>query len=283
MNRKSWDALRTVLGQNKKDDFDTWLELCALLDAWDDEAELPQAVALANKHLAQWTDEERSVPADWAERLLAGAPDPRFGIARHLELTNYKFGKVKLDVAALARCPALSGITRLTLWKSHIGDEGVAALAGSEYATALRALNLSENNVSDVGVAVLAGSSYLAGLAELYLIGNSITDRGARDLAGSARFPDLLALDLGKNHITSEGAVAIAASPNLRRLRSLGLAESQVGEVGALAILDSRAMPELRHLNLSKCSIPKRVIDDLLRHPRCAELETFWISESSLA
>ena len=159
------------------------MELCSLLDAWLDEAELPQVVELANTELARWADEERPVPADWAKRILAGAMDPRYCIARHLDLTNYKFGKVKLDVAALARCLALSRITRLTLWKDRIGDEGAIALASSEYATALRALNLSENNVSDIGVAALAGSGRLAGLEELFLLGNSITDRGACDLA----------------------------------------------------------------------------------------------------
>jgi Ran GTPase-activating protein (RanGAP) involved in mRNA processing and transport len=118
-------------------------------------------------------------------------------------------------VRALARSPALTGLTHLELGLNGITDEGAKALARSRYLGNLRRLDFQLNHIGDEGVAALARSKVLQSVTHLTLNANRIGLKGIRALARSPNLSRLRRLDLHNNFIDDRCALALARSPTL--------------------------------------------------------------------
>jgi len=86
---------------------------------------------------------------------------------------------------AVASCPHIRRLIRVSFWLNGIGDDGIRALAMSHFLTQLRSLDLRNNELSDLGVEALALSPNFSGLTVLNLASNKIGSVGVRALAGS--------------------------------------------------------------------------------------------------
>jgi uncharacterized protein (TIGR02996 family) len=78
---------------------------------------------------------------------------------------------------AICRSPHLGSLTRLRLWRSDFGDDGVRELIDSGRLSRLTLLDLSKGAITDQGAALLARQPELAGM-EVNLDDNSLTDEG---------------------------------------------------------------------------------------------------------
>jgi uncharacterized protein (TIGR02996 family) len=124
---------------------------------------------------------------------------------------------------ALASCPVLEGVERLSLGHNALQDAGVAALADSPYLQRLRSLDLSGSQVSGAGVVALLNAPGLARLEALYLGNNGLRVEGVRRMATRPGLSRLRKLELRNNGLGDEGAKLILASPFLHPQTSIDL------------------------------------------------------------
>jgi uncharacterized protein (TIGR02996 family) len=78
----------------------------------------------------------------------------------------------------------LSGLTRLHLSYTGLGDDGARALADAPHLAGLRVLDLGHNRIGAAGARALADSPHLKGLTYLGLRGNPLGRRARQTLAG---------------------------------------------------------------------------------------------------
>ncbi|WP_353272699.1 hypothetical protein [Wolbachia endosymbiont (group A) of Urophora cardui] len=112
-------------------------------------------------------------------------------------------------------------VTKLSLHRAEIGNEGAKALANL---TNLTTLDLKYNNIGNEGAKALAS---LTNLTKLELSDNNIGDEGAKALAS---LTNPTKLDLKYNNIGDEGAKALASLTNLTKLE---LSDNNIGDEGA--------------------------------------------------
>ncbi|WP_444461475.1 COR domain-containing protein [Rhodobacter capsulatus] len=158
-------------------------------------------------------------------RRISSCPASRItsGLTR-LELNGSQIG----DAGAQAIAQGLTGLTRLELNGSQIGDAGAQAIAQS--LTGLTRLELNGSQIGDAGAQAIAQG--LTGLTRLFLDHNQIGDAGAQAIAQS--LSGLTQLSLDHNQIGDAGAQAIAQG--LSGLTLLSLDQNQIGNAGAQAI-----------------------------------------------
>jgi uncharacterized protein (TIGR02996 family) len=120
------------------------------------------------------------------------------------------------DIRILARCPYLTRLRVLDLYRNNLGDLGIEALVEATWLAGVRALNLGDNGLSDLSVRALAQTSALAGLTQLTLSRNGISDGGARAVANSPYLCGLGYLNLDLNRLTRAGIASLRASPHLK-------------------------------------------------------------------
>lgn len=152
---------------------------------------------------------------------------------RELNLKGSQIGDAGL--AALARCPQLSGLVRLRLQNCNVGGAGVAALAGSPLAGELRDLDLADNDVAAEGAYHLARADW-PHLHTLDLGGNGLGPEGAKHLAEAAGLSALVELKLRDNKVTDAGAAALAGAGWAAGLRRLDVAANDLGPAAAAAL-----------------------------------------------
>ncbi len=180
------------------------------------------------------------------------------------------------DLVTLAKMPALSHVTRISL-QGGFKDKGATALMQSPHVGMLRSLNISGARVGssfagaagkltglvslcltglemgDVAIAPLARET--PHLEHLYLARNDLTDAAAALLASGTGTTRLKRLCLGGNEITDEGAEALASGKSLACLELLELNQTSVSDDGAEALVKSRALKALRKLDLRSTEV----------------------------
>lgn len=187
--------------------------------------------------------------------------------------------------AALAACPALARLRRLTLWgdlgggnsqdeRQRYCDE-LRALLRSPHLRQLRrfesvqlsldndalaplltmehieSLRFYSNRLDDQATRLICKSPVAARLTEL-MLAEHITARTARTLAQTPALAKLRLLDLDQGGIGDTGARHLAGAAHLAGLRSLRLYSCDIGDAGAAALAASPYLTRLRELVLSR-------------------------------
>jgi uncharacterized protein (TIGR02996 family) len=197
----------------------------------------------------------------------------RLGGLRRLALTGNLVGSD--GARALAGCPALAGLTELSMASCHVGGAGLAALAAG--LPRLAFLDLSHNPLGGSlaeELAALRDVAPSASLKELRLRGNMLSPESATALAAVPLLSTVEALDLSESPMMSGvagdvGHRALAASPHLGRLARLDLGATQAGDGAAAAVAGHLGLTELR---LPRNRVGPTGVEALARSPRLAGL-----------
>ena len=193
---------------------DSWRQLCAALEQWEDEDELEDEILpLVDELLSGWDDALRSAPSYWIDPLLEGEHVPHFKIVRSLDLRCRRLNREDADL--LAESPELGNVRWLNLAYNGLQDDGTRVLARAEIMSNVRWLDLAGNSVGLLGIKSLCESEFLGNLEHLDMTGNWVDDDGAVYIADSDKMPNLRRLVLRGNPIHPEGAEALVASPHL--------------------------------------------------------------------
>jgi uncharacterized protein (TIGR02996 family) len=124
-------------------------------------------------------------------------------------------------LAVLAANPSLGRLEELSIWPrclhdpddaAYLNAEAVSALVRSPHLTGLRRLHLDVSDMGDAGVDAIVESGFLKRLKVLSLWSGCITDAGARRLAACPDLRNLERLDIQMNHLTANGIQALVAT-----------------------------------------------------------------------
>jgi uncharacterized protein (TIGR02996 family) len=208
------------------------------------------------------------------------------------------------DVAQVARCPHLAGLTSLALSANEVGQEGARALAASSHLRALQTLDLSHTGLDDRDLTAFAGRMALPHLSELHLGRNNLGTRGLRSLlakpwveqlrtlslrdterlpadavaalASCRRLRSLHSLDLGLCDLGARAADGLAGSPHLGQLVVLDLWGNEIGPRGASALARSAILRSVRQLDLGGgCALGPKGMKALLASASLTDLAWF--------
>ena len=124
----------------------TWQNLCAMLEQWDEETFGEVALSYALDHLRRWDDAIRRAPRRWLDRARAGKPPIFLRLARSVDL--HQSGISDDELSALARIPAMRHIRWLDVSRNWVRADGARQLATSPHLVGLRALDLSYNVIA---------------------------------------------------------------------------------------------------------------------------------------
>jgi uncharacterized protein (TIGR02996 family) len=127
-----------------------------------------------------------------------------------------------VNVAALAACPGLSRVRRLSLAGQYLNPGELAPLVTGSVLASVRLLDLSDNALGAEGAEALGRCPGLARLQELRLEGNLLGDAGLAALLAPGGLRELIALGLARNSLT-DGGLAALAGPRLPALKALDL------------------------------------------------------------
>ena len=154
------------------------------------------------------------------------------------------------SLAALARCPQLSRLERLTLSHGSAADGGMAAFAASPPAATLRDLRVRDTYLSATAVADLAAGHWPR-LHRLDFERVSMGAGGTRHLAEAVGFPALRTLRLQACDLEPAEAHRLATAPWASGLRHLDLHGNRLPPAVGHALAASPALRELRVLKLA--------------------------------
>jgi uncharacterized protein (TIGR02996 family) len=145
---------------------------------------------------------------------------------------------------ALAACPALGGLTELSL---RLGDSGSAAALRSPHWRSLRHLHLGHAQLRAETAAALAQAPWLDWVVSLDLYYNELGVEGCRELA-EARPANLTTLNLGCNGLDEEAAQALA--DGMRWPKLADLSHNSLTDEALVALADSALLAPVSRLNL---------------------------------
>jgi Ran GTPase-activating protein (RanGAP) involved in mRNA processing and transport len=237
-----WTQLRTLLSCQPH--HRVWGALVRRLDDWPAE-ELEAALTEAEAALRTWPDELRYGDL-WLPALLAGQPQPRFRLARHLYLSN----PAPEQLARVLELPELATLPSLSLTASGPGtDELLRIVARSPTLRKLRSLQLGALPLGQGGLELLLESGALAAAQELKLSGCGLEGGHIQKLVEALPSGGPRSLELSQNPIGDVGARAIAAWQGAQGLRRLVLDTCQVGVEGAAALGASTHLSQLEELS----------------------------------
>ncbi len=157
--------------------------------------------------------------------------------------------------AGAAALPDSAVLADLTLWSQNIGPRGVRVLAGRSFPRLTR-LCMWWTPLGDEGLRHILASAWISHLTELGLEQTEVTAEGARALAACPSLGRLTVLELSENPIGDEGVAALAASPRLSRLRRLDLTTGGFGEAGAMALAASPYLGHIQTMNIRGNGLP---------------------------
>ena len=140
-------------------------------------------------------------------------------------------------------------ITRLSLYKTRIGDDGLALVARLRN---LRWLNLSNSEFSNAGIARIAESS---SIEDLILYSTSVTDAGLRTLT---RCPNLKSLNLRNTNVSNVGLIQLS---DIQTLEELSL--SFIPAISTLKNLASLKRLQLSDVTNDEITIVQRRLPDV--------------------
>jgi hypothetical protein len=255
-----------------------WFEAAMLLSTWD-AATLPAAIAEAERLLARWPDELRSMVDTWRERPeLRGlvrvqhgeisADGPADGVtvvhtqaADDLAAHHERFAATRtLDISGrpglpelVAGCTGLVGLERLIMmqptYTSGTAKIDLAALLAAPHLQRLTGLSLYGYSLSDDDLEALADCPQP--LEHLRIEYASMKPKAGEALARLAARKRLRTLDLKYNDLGPKGAASLFGDPeSWRALRVLDISANEIGDRGVEALAGA-GLGELRWLNLS--------------------------------
>jgi uncharacterized protein (TIGR02996 family) len=159
---------------------------------------------------------------------------------------------------ALAHCPSLHVLERLSLSDESIDADGVATLTrtGADNLRNLKHLRLEVGGDGPAVAEVIAAADPLAGLEELLFPGDNsrVGDRGVAALTASPHLSRLRWLSLHRQSIGPTGAVALGRSKHLTRLEGLHLEGNPIGADGLRAVANG-PWAGLTALELDFCAL----------------------------
>ena len=100
----------------------TWQNLCAMLEQWDEETFGEVALSYALDPLRRWDDAIRRAPRKWLDRARAGKPPIFLRLARSVDL--HQSGISDDELSALARIPAMRHIRWLDVSRNWVRADG---------------------------------------------------------------------------------------------------------------------------------------------------------------
>jgi uncharacterized protein (TIGR02996 family) len=196
-------------------------------------------------------------------RLLAGLP---LGRLTWLGLSGNALGAA--GVGPLLVSHHLSGLERLDLRATDLGEDDIEELADLSASFRLRVLHIGENRLKD-HVAALGRAGWLTDLRELKAPSSGVGDVGARRLLASVVGTGLRILDLAENRIDLDGLRALAAA-ELPHLHALNLAGNVIGPKGGRVVAGAPWAGRLLTLDLSRSGLHLHAMQGLAAS--CANL-----------
>jgi uncharacterized protein (TIGR02996 family) len=243
---------------------------------------------LLTEYVLAWTAAwpYRFLRYDYARGFLDPVHLPGAGFAPHVErlsellpLYHLRLARVRGSCAAVAACPHLARVRRLTLTGSWARNADMTALAASPHLDRLQLLDLSENGIGIRGATDLATARAPA-LRELQLTRNPIKDRGLLALA-LADWPALKHLDATECGLRLAPA-ALADGPLVRRLVSLRLSRNPEVPTSAWLRLAAAPAERLEQLNLSNPFVTDEVAEALAANPALANLRVLHLGVAAI-
>jgi uncharacterized protein (TIGR02996 family) len=211
-------------------------------------------------------------------------PGPGFAwhaarLSELVPLYHVRLARVRGSLTAVAACPQLALVRRLTLAGSWARNADMTALATSSHLDHVQLLDLSENGIGIRGATDLTLAQVPA-LHELRLTRNPIKDRGLLALAQAA-WPSLEHLDATECGLRYAPA-ALADGPLVCRLVSLQLSRNPQVPTSAWLRLAAAPMNRLERLDLSNPNVTDEVAKALAANPVLVSLRVLHLGAATI-
>jgi uncharacterized protein (TIGR02996 family) len=201
---------------------------------------------------------------------------PVVGQLTELELSGER-GVVQAG-RTLAECPALGGLTELSL---GLGDEGSAVFFRSRHLHSLRTLRLGHANLGAETATALAEAPWFDSVRTLDLYYNELGAEGCEALAG-ARPANLTTLNLGCNGLDARALEALAAGMRWPRLSDLVLCHNDLGNEAINVLAGAALLAPLTRLNLSSNRIGPAGAQALAGSPHLGQLRSLHLHSNRI-
>lgn len=262
-----------------------WDALVEALDHWPDVHERDQLlIPYLRPHLMSWPDELRVASWPWLARVIERERSPCFELARAVDADHRVY---RYTIKRLAKRPALSRITHLTLRSNALDASLLRHVVNSAYMLQMRSLTISHNALGPRGIAGLRDANRWARLTQLALNHVDLDRRGAYALATSELLPQLSSLSCAINPLGAEGLRALLSAGTLPALHKLALSHCHLHDEGARTLFAWRATPNLQALDLSCNGMSEpRTLEALVQAEFFMQLErlalgaNFWRGEA---
>ena len=250
-----------------------WRELTERLVAWPDARERDeQLLPYVRAHVHSWPDALRVAPWPWLAAIIERQRCPCFELVRAVDADQRVH---RFTIKRLARRPALSRVTHLTLQSNELDAAMLRHVLSSPYLMQLRALTIMHNALGARGLSPLQAVSLGWRLTSLRLQHVELDRRAAYELSRAHLMLERLeALSLSMNPLGAEGVRALLGAGALPALRELELSHCHLHDEGARTLLAWRATPALRALDLSCNGMSEaRTLEALARSALLTQLE----------
>jgi uncharacterized protein (TIGR02996 family) len=199
-----------------------------------------------------------------------GPEFPRFAarLADLMPLHHLRLFKARVVMKALAACPQLALVRRLSMTNNVLRNAHVTALVPSPHLGRLTHLDLSKNQIGVCGATDLAAAAPTS-LRVLRIASNPIRGRGLLAL-GLADWPALERLDVNHCELNRAGVIGFAQGALVRRLTALQVSNNALVPPDAWAVLARAPMGRLVRLDLSTTGVTDDVIEALAANPALA-------------
>jgi hypothetical protein len=200
-------------------------------------------------------------------------------LAELMPLHHLRVFKARVAMTAVAACPQLAHVRRLTLASNVLRNGDVAALVPSPHLGHLTHLDLSGNHIGVRGAADLATAT-LPALRVLQLRNNPIRDGLCPLILGP--WPALEHLDVDACGLRGGGATALADSSLVRRLRALLVSGNPDVPTAAWVRLASAPCARLTRLEVRNPAVTEDVLVALAANPALANLRVLNLGLASV-
>jgi uncharacterized protein (TIGR02996 family) len=272
-----------------------WLRVQARSQEEPDPASESRARELLHLHAAKWLGPLHSLADTWSVRsgfwhlnlpgqsLTSAAPDV-FESESWAWVHSLRPTMRGEDPEALARCPGLRTITRLSFDSAGLGDAGVVALLlRSPYLQSLRDLDLGLNYLSAKSLDTLICAPCLPALRRLDLTGNPFNSASLGPLLRSPAVSGLEDLILDAVPVNAAGIAALTTSRHLTRLQRLDLSHTVLEDSSIPRLANWPGLDRLVSLKLNSNALTDPQLAPLLEwlgdsSPRLEQLQLEWNS-----
>jgi hypothetical protein len=189
----------------------TWAEAMSLLARWPDAPGRSAALA-AVEASGRWAPEDRGLTPLVVQQLRRGETGPHLCLIRDLDL-RLVIGERRRDrlFEQMIKHGGVSRLHTFTTRYDYWGDQLVALIV--RHISGLRRLMIGSSAVGDESARALGAAPSLAGLVQLSLYSNRLTDAGAANLVESPYLRRLRTLNLYDNMLSPAMVARLRAAP----------------------------------------------------------------------